>query len=685
MHLRLQEAVWRIFMLEAATDAFIIISDPNRLMFVALGTLLGLMIGVIPGIGGLVGLALLLPFTFALDPYTALAFLVGVQSVTTTSDTIPAVLFGVPGTTGSAATVLDGYPMAKNGEAGRAYGAAFTASVCGGLFGAVILAISIPVIRPFIMAVGTPELLAICLLGLTLIVSLSHRALFKGLVAACLGLLFATIGDEPQTGELRWTFDNFYLWDGLSLVPVALGLFAVPEMIDLGASRRSIAKKSDKMSAWDQLSGMRDVAANWWLVIRCSSIGAFLGAIPGLGANVIDWISYGYAARSLPGAKESFGKGDVRGVIASESANNAKEGGALVPTLAFGVPGSASMAILLGAFLIHGIAPGPKMLDEQLDVTFTLIWTVAIANILGAGLCFLLAGQFAKIALIRAGLLVPLVFGIMVIGAYQGAKDYGDLVVLLAFGVLGWVMKRLNWPRPPLILAFVLGGLVENYLFISHLRYGLEWMLKPIPFVAILIMVFLLVRPLIVRFLPNWQTKENAAPNKSTEQETSALIYASRHEVIADLSLWAGVIALMFYVFFSSAGWEVPAKMLPQSIACAGLIASVGFLIFRYLGKIPPLNTDNSEPFPEAMRQIIWLVFLITGVTLVGMLPAIGLFVFCYMTIEGKATPINTILIIVPFLIGIWFLFHELLHIPWPQSLLGDSFDNLRRLSGNMI
>ncbi|MEK9850256.1 MAG: tripartite tricarboxylate transporter permease, partial [Candidatus Puniceispirillum sp.] len=247
-------------MLEAAAEALLIITDPNRMMFVALGTLLGLVIGVIPGIGGLVGLALLLPFTFALDPYTALAFLVGVQSVTTTSDTIPAVLFGVPGTTGSAATVLDGHPMAKNGEAGRAYGAAFTASVCGGLFGAFVLAISIPVIRPFIMAVGTPELLAICLLGLTLVVSLSHRALFKGLVAACLGLLFATIGDEPQTGELRWTFDNFYLWDGLSLVPVALGLFAVPEMIDLGASRRSIAKKSDRLSAWDQLAGMRDVA-----------------------------------------------------------------------------------------------------------------------------------------------------------------------------------------------------------------------------------------------------------------------------------------------------------------------------------------------------------------------------------------------------------------------------------------
>ncbi|UCH74770.1 MAG: tripartite tricarboxylate transporter permease, partial [Rhodospirillales bacterium] len=212
--------------IEAAADALAIIADPGRLLFVGLGTLLGLMIGVIPGIGGLVGLALLLPFTFAMDPYTALAFLVGVQSVTTTSDTIPAVLFGVPGTTGSAATVLDGHPMAKKGDAGRAFGAAFTSSVCGGLFGAVVLAMSIPILRPFILSVGTPELLAICLLGLTLVASLSYGALTKGLIAAAVGLLLSTIGDEPQTGELRWTFDLLYLWDGLSLVPLALGLFA---------------------------------------------------------------------------------------------------------------------------------------------------------------------------------------------------------------------------------------------------------------------------------------------------------------------------------------------------------------------------------------------------------------------------------------------------------------------------
>ncbi|OAN81247.1 hypothetical protein A8B78_09580 [Jannaschia sp. EhC01] len=670
-------------MLDAALEALLIISDPNRLIFVVLGTVLGLMIGVIPGIGGLVGLALLLPFTFAMDPYTALAFLVGVQAVTTTSDTIPAVLFGVPGTTGSAATVLDGHPMARKGQAGRAFGAAFTASVCGGLFGAVVLAMSIPILRPFILSIGTPELLVICLLGMTLVVSLSHGALFKGLVAAALGLLLATIGDEAQTGTLRWTFGSFYLWDGLSLVPVALGLFAVPEMIDLGAAKRSIARDNKKVSAWDQVEGMKDAFRNWWLVIRCSSIGTFLGSIPGLGANVIDWIAYGYAARAVPGAKDTFGKGDVRGVIASESANNAKEGGALVPTLAFGVPGSASMAILLGAFLIHGISPGPNMLDQDLDITFTLIWTVAVANILGAGICFLLAGQFAKVAAVRAGMLVPLVFGIMVIGAYQGARDYADLIVLVSFGALGWAMKRLSWPRAPLILAFVLGGLVENYLFISQLRYGFEWMLQPVPAVILLIIAFLLLRPLVVRFLPNWRTHQADSTDPTTQKRPA--MHATKGEFVADMMMWATVVGLMVFVYVSASGWDMPARILPQTVAIGGLIAAGGFALFFAMGKIPTMQIIDQEPIGAVLIQAAWILGLIVGVKIIGMVPAIAVFGFAYMFVEGKVKPLHALLLMAPFLGGIYFLFHEMLHIPWPRSFLGDWLPDLRRATGRMI
>ena len=661
---------------EAAITALGVLSDPARLLFVVLGTFLGLIVGVIPGIGGLVGLALLLPFTFSMDPYTALAFLVGVQSVTTTSDTIPAVLFGVPGTVGSAATILDGHPMARRGEAGRAYGAAFTASVCGGLFGAFILALSIPILRPFILAVGTPELLAICLLGLTLVVSLSRGAMAKGMVAGAVGLLLSTIGDEPQTGELRWSFDITYLWDGLPLVPLALGLFAVPEIIDLGMSRGSIAGDKVKNERWQQLQGMRDVLRNWWLVIRCSSIGTLLGAIPGVGASVIDWVAYGYAARSVKDASRTFGKGDVRGVIASESSNNAKEGGALVPTVAFGVPGSASMALLLGAFLIHGIAPGPNMLDRQLDITFTLIWTVAIANIIGAGACFLFAGQFARVATVRAGILVPLVFGIMLIGAFQGARDYGDLVALVLFGALGWIMKIRGWPRPPLILAFVLGGLVENYLFISHFRYGFEWMLRPVPMIAIAIIAFMLVRPLV-----SYLRRGRGSSVKGPAPE-DATTYGKDP---TDLAMWGGTAALFLYVLVSSAHWEPAARLMPRALAVVGLAAIAGYVAWTWLSGGFAKGSTPVTPWAGAFRQGLWLLGLVAGVHVIGMLPAMGLFVIAYMRIEGRSGWLGTLSIVTPYWLGAYFLFHSMLHLPWPQSLIGDWFPAIRTSLGGLV
>jgi TctA family transporter len=674
--------------LDAALSALVSLADPMRLMFVALGTILGLVVGVIPGIGGLVGLSLLLPFTFAMDPYTALAFLVGVSAVTTTSDTIPAVLFGVPGTSGSAATVLDGHPMAKNGQASRALGAAFAASVLGGLFGALLLAISIPVIRPFIMAVGTPVMLCICLLGLTLVITLSRGAMLKGLIAAAVGLLLATIGDEAQTGTLRWTFGTFYLWDGLSLIAVALGLFAVPEMLDLGAAKRTISRADARTSIRQQFEGVGDVLRNWWLVIRCSSIGTLLGAIPGVGANVIDWVAYGYAARSIKGSHETFGKGDVRGVIASESSNNAKEGGSLVPTLAFGVPGSASMAILLGAFLIHGISPGPDMLGPRLDMTFTLIWTIAVANILGAGLCLLLANQFARLALIRSGIIVPLIFGLMVIGSFQASRSFGDLVVLVVFGLIGWAMKRLDWPRAPLILAFVLGSLIENYLFISVMRFGFNWVSQPIPAILLVLIALMLISP-IFGGLRDWAKTRRAAQVASAHTGKPAIPLVERTPIrvenAADFGLLLAVIGLFVYVLASSWTWPFAPRMLPHALAYAGLAAAAILLVLFAIGSKPRIRASSSEPIGPVLRQMLWLVALLVGVRLIGMLPSIALISALYMLTEGRTRPLQTLLIAGLFVLALWMLFQNLLHIPWPQSMLGDAFPDLRRAMGRIL
>ena len=703
-------------MLGNAILAFNNMMSLERLGFLSFGVLIGLVLGVIPGLGGLVGLSLLLPFTFNMDPYTALAFMMGLQAVVVTSDTIPAVLFGVPGTVGSAATILDGYPMARKGEAGRAFGAAFSASVIGGLFGALLLGISVPILRPIVLEIGSPELLAICVFGLSLVAVLSGGSPLKGLAGACIGLMVATAGDDPQTGTLRWTFDSLYLWDGLPVVPLALGLFAVPELADMAITKQSIsvnAEDQKRDARFGQLDGIRDTFQNWFLVLRCATIGSFLGAVPGIGASVIDWIAYGHAARTEKGAAETFGKGDVRGVIASEASNNAKEGGALVPTIAFGVPGSASMALILGAFLIHGLVPGPEMLTTRLDVTYTLVWSVAIANVLGAGICFAFANQLAKVALIRIGVLAPVVLAITYIGAFQGSRQWGDIYALLIFGLIGWIMKRLRWPRPPLILGFVLGGLVERYMFISVERYGADWLwiwrdfgdgdVRFSPYVPVIFLATLygVLSPIIKGY--RLRAKANRQSSK----------FGFQKEAINPDFVFALILFGLFATAFGiSSGWEFGARLIPQTVAIAAMIF-IGWLVLSAMfiapgekvaveadgipgrgeGGTQPVQSDvhfdisadygdlsGAEIRRRVINYFLWLLFFFGAAAIVGLLPAMFLFMVGYMRFEGKESWKVTLLVGIPVWLVSYMLFHKLLIIPWPQTLVGDWFPVLRTI-----
>ena len=496
-------------MFDAPIDGLLLVLQWKAFGLMLLGMGLGFCVGLLPGIGGAATLALMIPFVFKMSPAEAFAFLLGMHSVAATTGDITSILFGVPGEGLSAATVVDGYPMAKNGEAGRALGAALMSSLVGALIGAVALALAIPIVRPLVLTFGSPELFFLSMIGIACITSLSGsgvRGQIRGFAMGLLGLLLSTIGQERQSGSLRFDMGLMYLWEGLDLVPVLVGIFAIPELVDLAVRGTSIAgDRPGENLARGVMEGIKDTFRHFWLVVRCSAVGVFVGVMPGAGGGVAQWMAYAHAVQSAKGSKdrERFGKGDVRGVLGPGAANNSKEGGDLVPTIAFGVPGSGAMAILLGAFMIMGLVPGPDMLSKHLAVTYSMVWTLVLANIITVVLSLAVLNQLAKVTYIRGGVIIPFVLLLVFVGSYTANGQIFDLIVTFCFGVLGYLMVIWGWPRPPLVLGLVLGKLVETYLFISVSRYGFAWLTHPLVIVLIAVMVLVIVYP-FMREKPVW-------------------------------------------------------------------------------------------------------------------------------------------------------------------------------------
>jgi putative tricarboxylic transport membrane protein len=678
-----------IDMASMAWHALTLLLEPARLGILLIGVLIGLAIGVLPGLNGIVGMAMLIPFTYNMDQHAAMALLLGMAAVITSSDFISAVLFGVPGHVGAAATVIDGHAMARNGEAGRAFGAGFAASLAGGLIGAIVLALSIPILRPVLLAIGSPELLAFTLFGLSMVATLSGRAPLKGLTVAGLGLMISMIGSRSESGTLRWTFDTLYLYDGVPLVPAMLGLFAIPELCELAVARKKIAgDQASNINLANQWQGVRDVGRHWWLVVRCGILGTGLGAIPGIGSAVIDWIAYGYAQRTEKNP-ETFGSGDVRGVIAPESSNNAKEGGHLVPTIAFGVPAGASMAILLGAFLMHGLTPGPEMLTKQLDVTYTIVWSLTLAHIIGAVICLFACPWLARISTVRPEILLPIVLSLVFVAAYEGSHDWGDLYSLMTFGVLGWIMKRLAWPRPPLVVGLVIGAIFERYLYISTSLYGLAWLTRPVVLVILALVAWALYRPLseIVRSVIAELRQIGSHPLR----------------ISASAAFTVAIILFIVAAIMLSTDWPAVAKPVPLTACGMALTAAALNLVNELFGKEQAVrgNVDGgvatgghgaiadknfgmsgAKIRGQAAVYFAWLAGLMALVAIVGFIPAIAIFIFAYMHLGFKEAPAAAAAYAAITALLCWGLFHKLLAVAWPQSLLGDFFPALRATLG---
>lgn len=481
-------------MLEASISGLIQVFAWPNFGLMLIGIVVGFWVGILPGIGGATTLALMLPFIYAMTPVGAFAFLLGMISVTATTGDVTSVLFAVPGEATAAATILDGHPMAKKGEAGRALGAVLFSSLVGALFGALVLIAAIPIVRPLVLSFGSPELFMLTVMAISFIGSLGGRSVLKGMIMGGFGLLLSMIGMESQSAQTRYTFGLTYLWDGLSIVPVVVGLFGIPEIIELAIKRSSIAETHpDKVVG--VMEGIKDTFRHWALVLRCSAIGAFFGILPGVGSGVGQWVVYAHARQSSPD-QERFGKGAVEGVLGPGASNNSSMSAALIPTIAFGIPGGTAMAVLLGAFHITGLVPGPDMLTKHLAVTFSMFWVIVVANIITVSISLLFVNQIARITLVKGTLLIPFIILLIYLGGFTAHNTFGDLVVVVVFGILGAAMVWLDWPRPPFILGLVLGNWAENYLYISTIRYGASWLLRPLVIVTLIITVAAIFYPL---------------------------------------------------------------------------------------------------------------------------------------------------------------------------------------------
>jgi TctA family transporter len=467
---------------------FAMLTSPKTMGLMLIAVLIGLVVGATPGIGGRLSIALAIPFVFGMEMIPGAVFLLTMHAVNGTSGQISSIMFGVPGDGDDAATTIDGYPMAKKGEAGRALGASITASGLGGIVGAIVFAIMIPILEPVVLAFSPAEFFLLALLGITFIAFLAGGgSIFKGLIVGLYGMILSTIGMDPQTGTTRFAGDFLFLWDGLSLVTAVLALFAVPEMIALGVKGGSIAAVSmdaAKFSYRQLFQGVLEVPRHWWLALRTSVIGSVIGMVPGLGGSAAAWLCYGHAVQTSK-TPERFGHGAIEGVIAPETASNAKEGGSLLPTLFFGIPGSSGMAVMMGAFLILGIQPGPKMITDHLDLVWTLIWALVVGNIIAVTFLLFITRWVAVLTFVNGTMLVPFIVVLVALGAYVNEGRWENLVILVMLSAIGYGLLRADWPRAPFVIGLVLGRIAEESLHKALQLWGMEFFLRPLSLVLI--------------------------------------------------------------------------------------------------------------------------------------------------------------------------------------------------------
>ena len=713
-------------MFEAGGEAIGNLADWRPILALIVGVVVGVLNGAMPG-GAVPSIIVLLGFAYGLDPYIALPLAIGMVATVPTGDTLPAVLLGMPGSTSGQATILDGNPLARQGKAGVALSAAYFASLLGGIIGAFFLFITIPIARPVVNTFSAAEFFVLGLVAIAVVGVVSSGALVRGLMVGAFGLLIASVGYDDATGAHRLTFGQDYLWDGIHVIPVVIGLFALPEFFDMVVSDVSIARHASAAqtdASSQRREGMGAVLRNWLLVLRSAAMGVFVGLLPGIGGSLAQWLSYASARQTVRGGTQTFGTGDIRGVIAPESANNAVDGGQLVPTLFFGVPGSVGMALFLGLLIILDVRPGPDMLDRQLPLTMTIAFSLVMANVLATGLALGFTPLLTRIAFVRPNVLVPIILAVMTIAAFQANRAIYDLLVMLAFGALGYFMKSHGWPRPPIIIAVILGSIIERFYGISSVAFDWVNFSEPTqgvftrPAVLIIIMIAVGTAAYTVRMQRNvnrtvaQQEAEFAAraeaaassppadpasppppaggsgddPAESATTQDEPRSRPPLRDILRPTpsGIFVALLAFAFaFTFWQTFEWSWEAARLPRVITVVGLALILIYAVMHLLfpsasaGRIMDIGRTRTDAqrgvvMQRTVKAIGSTFALVAAIWLIGFQIALPGYVFLYLFIFGRVRWWAALAWLLIFLVLIYGFFDLVIHIPWIDPVLGD-------------
>jgi putative tricarboxylic transport membrane protein len=658
-------------------QAFSTLGDPVYWGVVIGAAIASALTGLIPGASGIVVMSLMIPFLLqnVSDPAIGLVALATVTGVNNGLDTIPAILLGQPGG-GNNVSFLEGHQLARQGKAAHTLGAVYAASMLGGVVGALTLAAVIPIMKPFVLSFSFAEIGMLALFGVAMVSGLSKGAMRKGLAAGLLGLMLGSVGIAPGTGDERFVFQRPELWGGLPLIAATLGLFALPEMVDLTLTGQSVAPKGSEVSTRQVVAGAKEGFRSWPVIIRQSIFGVFLGAIPGVGQATIDWLSYVFGI-FFTKDKSQFGKGSLLGVIFAESAQNAKESGQAIPTLALGVPGGLSWALILVAMLAYNISPGPTLLGDRADILILMVITLSIGNLLLMVLGIGFTGQLAKLTLVPYPMVGAIIIPIVFLTGLIESTSWLSLPIMFVFMGIGLIMKQYQWPRPPMLLGIILGEVIERNLTTAINLHG--WtssggvLVRPLTVALFIIVVATMV------FFSRSAAKQAAEDAKAyASEEVVTLSFKKALISWYNMPILLAIGGSLAFIV-SSMGFRFEARIFPMGAGIGIIILSLSqlytHLTKRSYRKADIMDIGMKSSGMEGLRTNIYKVATMLGTFVVvtgfiGMQWATVAYAILspVLFMQGKWRYLGPVISVA--IVGIFqiYLMDRFLAVIWPQA-----------------